>query len=82
MTSAGLQTRAQAWCRANTIKPVMALQAHSAPLGIAFYNASKPRDPKCPPTGAFPRRMDGDAFIAYHGSWDREPARRPSRPPL
>ena len=40
--------------------PAITLQAHSAPLGLAFY------------TGAsFPREWQGDAFIAYHGSWNR-----------
>lgn len=36
------------------------MQAHSAPLGIAFYNASM-----------FPSSYSGGAFIAFHGSWDR-----------
>jgi glucose/arabinose dehydrogenase len=40
--------------------PAITFQAHSAPLGLAFY------------TGAmFPAEYQGDAFMAYHGSWDR-----------
>src|SRR5690606_1403172 len=34
--------------------------AHSAPLGILFYDG-----------GSFPRDVAGDAFIAFHGSWNR-----------
>jgi glucose/arabinose dehydrogenase len=35
-------------------------QAHSAPLGIVFYNATK-----------FPVAYRGNAFVAFHGSWNR-----------
>ena len=61
-------------CRANTIPPVMALQGHSAPLGITFYSWQAPeeRPATCPPNAGFPKYMDGYAFIAYHGSWNRE----------
>ena len=61
-------------CRANTIPPVMSLQGHSAPLGITFYEWKPPeaRPSECPPNVAFPAEMDGSAFIAYHGSWNRD----------
>ncbi len=36
------------------------LQAHSAPLGLAFYYGS-----------GFPEEYRGDLFVAYHGSWNR-----------
>ena len=36
------------------------LPAHSAPLGVAFYEGTM-----------FPRAYRGDAFIALHGSWNR-----------
>ena len=40
--------------------PALTVQAHSAPLGLAFY------------TGAmFPPDYQGDAFMTYHGSWNR-----------
>lgn len=40
--------------------PALTVQAHSAPLGLAFY------------TGAmFPPDYQGDAFMTFHGSWDR-----------
>src|SRR2546427_651540 len=34
--------------------------AHSAPLGLAFYTGAR-----------FPADYAGDAFMAYHGSWNR-----------
>ena len=40
--------------------PDVLIQAHSAPLGIAFYDAD-----------AFPAAYRGDAFVALHGSWNR-----------
>jgi glucose/arabinose dehydrogenase len=41
--------------------PSVLLQAHSAPLGIAFYEG-----------GQFPAEFKGDAFVTMHGSWNRE----------
>ncbi len=41
------------------VQPLVKLQAHSAPLELAFYN-----------TGAFPAAWHG-LFVAYHGSWNR-----------
>ncbi|HWF00233.1 MAG TPA: PQQ-dependent sugar dehydrogenase [Caulobacteraceae bacterium] len=49
---------------AKVIAPDVLIQAHSAPLGLAFYQAS--RGP-----AAFPKAYDGDAFVALHGSWNR-----------
>ena len=37
------------------------LQAHSAPLGLAFYYGDK-----------FPKEYYGDLFVAFHGSWNRD----------
>jgi glucose/arabinose dehydrogenase len=67
-------TATDAECRANTIPPEMALQGHSAPLGITFYHWKSPNElpPNCPPQAAFPQSMDGYAFIAYHGKSMRE----------
>ena len=61
-------------CREMYNPPVLALQGHSAPLGITFYKWKEPseRPPDCPPGYAFPKDMDGYAFIAYHGSWNRD----------
>jgi glucose/arabinose dehydrogenase len=41
-------------------QPVVDIQAHSAPLGLAFYTGT-----------AFPADYQGDLFIALHGSWNR-----------
>lgn len=41
------------------IAPLVKMQAHSAPLGLAFYNAS-----------AFPQAYHG-LYVAFHGSWNR-----------
>ena len=40
--------------------PDVLFQAHSAPLGIAFYDGDQ-----------FPPEYRGDAFVAMHGSWNR-----------
>jgi glucose/arabinose dehydrogenase len=40
--------------------PVISVQAHSAPLGIAFYTGTQ-----------FPQGYRGDAFMTLHGSWNR-----------
>jgi len=45
---------------AKAIVPDVLIQAHSASLGIAFYNGAM-----------FPRDWNGDAFVALHGSWNR-----------
>jgi len=44
----------------STIPPKIAIQAHSAPLGLTFYTGN-----------AFPQEYRGNLFIAYHGSWNR-----------
>ncbi len=40
--------------------PDVGLQAHSAPLGLAFYSGSQ-----------FPADYRGDIFVGVHGSWNR-----------
>jgi glucose/arabinose dehydrogenase len=47
---------------ANTIAPALALQAHSAPLGMSFLSKAT----------AFPAEYRGDLLVAYHGSWNRD----------
>ena len=44
-----------------SIVPDVLLTSHSAALGITFYNGK-----------AFPKEYRGDAFVALHGSWNRE----------
>jgi glucose/arabinose dehydrogenase len=41
-------------------RPAFAMQAHSAPLGLAFYSGE-----------GFPAIYGGDLFVAFHGSWNR-----------
>ena len=43
------------------VPPALGLGAHVAPLGIAFYNGTM-----------FPPEYRGHAYIAEHGSWNRE----------
>ena len=45
--------------------PDVLIQPHSAPLAMTFYKA-----PENGPA-AFPADVDGDAFVALHGSWNR-----------
>ena len=40
--------------------PDVLIQAHSAPLAVAFYTANQ-----------FPSEYKGDAFVTLHGSWNR-----------
>jgi glucose/arabinose dehydrogenase len=40
--------------------PAVEMQAHSAPLGLAFYNGN-----------LFPQEYKGNLFVAFHGSWNR-----------
>ena len=44
-----------------SIVPDVLLTSHSAALGILFYQGKM-----------FPREYQGDAFVALHGSWNRE----------
>jgi glucose/arabinose dehydrogenase len=44
---------------ARTKTPDVLFQAHSAPLGLVFYEGTQ-----------FPAQYRGNAFIALHGSWD------------
>ena len=44
-----------------SIVPDVLVTSHSAALGILFYSAKM-----------FPKEYQGDAFVAFHGSWNRE----------
>jgi len=47
--------------RCNTVlEPKVQMQAHSAPLGLAFYEGSQ-----------FPSEYQNSIYIAFHGSWNR-----------
>ncbi|EJK53877.1 hypothetical protein THAOC_26601, partial [Thalassiosira oceanica] len=61
------------WCRANTNQAVMSMPSHSAPLGITFYDApSQEVYDREGCFGGFPASMNGYAFMAFHGSWNRD----------
>jgi glucose/arabinose dehydrogenase len=44
----------------SVIEPKVQMQAHSAPLGLAFYEGSM-----------FPPEYRNNIFVAFHGSWNR-----------
>jgi glucose/arabinose dehydrogenase len=46
--------------------PTVGIQAHSAPLGLAFYTGQQ-----------YPADYAGDLFVVQHGSWNREPPAEP-----
>jgi glucose/arabinose dehydrogenase len=48
---------------ASTEPSSLEYSAHSAPIGMAFYTGHQ-----------FPEEYRGDAFVAFHGSWNRQPA--------
>lgn len=49
------------FCKNQTTNPTYQMQAHSAPLGIAFY----------PNETRFPQELNNNMFITFHGSWNR-----------
>lgn len=53
------------WCATNSTKPATFVQAHSAPLDITFFDDH--------PAGGLPEKYRGGAFVALHGSWNRNP---------
>ncbi|KAF8595240.1 soluble quino protein glucose dehydrogenase [Ceratobasidium sp. AG-I] len=62
-----------AWCAnpTNNVRPELAFQSHSAPLDIVIYNNEK-CTPRINPYG-LSGQWDGDAFVGFHGSWNRDP---------
>jgi len=50
--------------RGKVLKPDVPFQAHSAALNLTFYTATAGKS-------AFPATYVGDAFVAFHGSWNR-----------
>ena len=54
-------TTAEAFCAA-TDAPVLTLDAHNSPIGMAFYTGAQ-----------FPAEYRNDAFVALRGSWNRNP---------
>ena len=72
--------KSDAWCEANALRPELVMQAHTAPLGLAFFGSGadgRGQDGPAAPCGAaapgaFPCAWRGDAFVAQHGSWNRD----------
>jgi glucose/arabinose dehydrogenase len=58
------------WCRNpnNNQPPVFPMPAHQAPLGIEFYDGRGCGVAE----GAPPCSVTGDAFVAFHGSWNSD----------
>jgi glucose/arabinose dehydrogenase len=50
----------------NITPPTIGIQAHSAPLGLAFATGDQ-----------FPAAYQGGIFVVQHGSWNREPPAPP-----
>jgi glucose/arabinose dehydrogenase len=44
----------------NVLEPKVQMQAHSAPLGLGFYEGTQ-----------FPAEYRNNIFVAFHGSWNR-----------
>ncbi len=69
------KSKTDAWCQnpSNVVPPAVAMQAHSAPLGIDFYKGVTPHK-NCTEKRpyAMPEKYIGDAFVAFHGSWNRD----------
>lgn len=51
---------------ANITPPTVGIQAHSAPLGLAFLTGN-----------GIPGDLNGDLIVAQHGSWNRQPPAEP-----
>jgi glucose/arabinose dehydrogenase len=58
----GKEMSKEDYCAA-TVGSVLEFPAHYAPIGMTFYNGQQ-----------FPAEFRGDAFVAFHGSWNREAA--------
>ena len=50
-----------------TLAPALTYQAHSAPLGLVFYDTGR-----YPAASRFPQDYNGDAFVTFRGSWNRQ----------
>jgi glucose/arabinose dehydrogenase len=57
-------TRDDAWCGASVDRPMSFVQAHSSALGMVFPHAER--------RFALAQKWRAGAFVALHGSWDRE----------
>ncbi|EIN09066.1 soluble quino protein glucose dehydrogenase, partial [Punctularia strigosozonata HHB-11173 SS5] len=62
--------RDDAWCQdpANNVPPRISFQAHSVPLDLKFFRPTSDAS-----TASLPKSWKGDAFVSFHGSFDRTP---------
>ncbi|CAM6125603.1 unnamed protein product [Calypogeia fissa] len=73
-------TITDSWCKnvTNVRPPELAMQAHSAPLGITFYDGTncgtliRNSTTTMNTSYSLPCEYSGDAFVTFHGSWDRD----------
>ncbi|KAI0685086.1 hypothetical protein BC835DRAFT_1291082 [Cytidiella melzeri] len=69
--------RNDSWCRSakNNVPPSLSFQAHSVPLDLKFYtpNYASQRIRRTPSRSSLPLAWAGDAFVTFHGSFDRTP---------
>lgn len=63
--------RGDAFCQnpKNNVPPRLSFQAHSVPLDIKFFLPKGSNNAKV----ALPASWSGDAFVSFHGSFDRTP---------
>ena len=54
-----------------TTAPTVPVQAHSAALGVAFYPNLLDIKKAVSGVNYFPNEYSGDAFLTFHGSWNR-----------
>ena len=54
------QSQSKNYDCAKTVAPRVLMQAHSAPLGLLFYDGNM-----------FPAEYRGNLFVTFHGSWNR-----------
>jgi glucose/arabinose dehydrogenase len=66
------QFEREGWAKlSQTTPPTVPVQAHSAALGLAFYPPASKFKSGAAGLHPFPAEYFGDAFLAYHGSWNR-----------
>ncbi|PSS29672.1 hypothetical protein PHLCEN_2v2820 [Hermanssonia centrifuga] len=64
--------RGNAWCQdvKNNVPPRLSFQAHSVPLDLKFFF---PTPTTTHSSQSLPHAWAGDAFVTFHGSFDRTP---------
>ncbi|KAI0094531.1 hypothetical protein BDY19DRAFT_913248 [Irpex rosettiformis] len=69
--------RNDSWCVSsqNNVRPRLSFQAHSVPLDLKFYfpKLSPKRSNEQSTSSKFSRDWIGDAFVTFHGSFNRVP---------